>query len=180
MKKLLYTFVAAILLVGCVGTPSKTNQGDSCCDQETKATTKSYRLEALLEDADKLVDQEVTVVGSITHTCKHSGRRCFMIADDQKTTLRIEAKGDLGGFSRELIGAELAATGILRENRLTNEYLNSWEEEVREKEGSDDGSVESCDAEINNINDMRAWMKKNNKEYYSLYYMDCTSFEVVE
>lgn len=171
-------------MVSCIGNGANSAKSttSSCCSADSRSAEQStsYQLEDLLKAAETLVDQEVVVLGSVTHTCKHSGRRCFIIGEDQKTTLRVEAKGNIGGFNRELIGSDLAIKGILRESRLTNEYLDAWEERVNESQGKEDGSAETCDAETNNINDMRAWMKRNNKEYYSLYYMDGTSFEVVE
>ncbi len=178
MKKLIYLFIAAVALSACVGcsTSSKTSQ-----QLESKSVAeKQYRLNELLEQAETLAGDTVVVVGTITHTCKYSGRRCFMIADDQKTSFRIEAKGDIGGFNREVIGSELAVKGILKESRLTNEYLNDWEEKVKERQGKEDGSAESCAAETNNIAQMREWMKKNNKDYYSMYFMDGLSYKVIE
>ncbi|MFR9651191.1 MAG: hypothetical protein SNG35_04120 [Rikenellaceae bacterium] len=181
MKKLLYALSVVLFMASCIGNTTTSNNTKSSCESASKASdTKSYKLEELLKSAEGLVDKEVIVIGTITHTCKHSGRRCFMVGDDQKTSFRIEAKGEIGGFNRELIGSELAVKGILRENRLTNEYLDAWEERVAESQGKEDGSAESCDAETANINSMREWMKRNNKEYYSLYFMDGTSFEVVE
>ncbi len=180
MKKIIFALALGLMMSACLGTTNNSSNNNSQ-DAETKAESAvSYKLDDLLLKAETLVGQEVVVVGTITHTCKHSGRRCFMVGDNQKVSLRIEAKGEIGGFNRELIGSELAVTGTLQESRLTNEYLNEWEEKVRESAGAEDGSAESCEAETNNINDMRAWMKENNKEYYSLYYMDGTSFEVVE
>ncbi len=185
MKKLLYTLAAALVMVSCAGNNSNSNSSSCCdskssCEQTTKSSSKIYKLDDLLKSAETLAGEVVTVQGTITHTCKHSGRRCFIVGEDQKTSFRVEAKGEIGGFNRELIGSELAITGTLQESRLTNEYLDAWEEKVKEREGKEDGSAETCSAETNNINDMRAWMKKNNKEYYSLYYMDGTSFEVIE
>lgn len=164
----------------CIGTGGNSSKGESASSETKAVAVESYELNDLLAVADSLVGKEVIVVGTVTHTCKHSGRRCFIVGDDQKTSFRVEAKGDIGGFNRELIGSELAVTGILQENRLTNEYLNEWEAQIAESGGVEDGSAESCDAETNNIKEMREWMKANNKEYYSLYYMDGTSFEVVE
>ncbi len=182
MKKLLYTLAVALVMVSCIGNGSQSNSSDSnTSEAATKsAEVKSYKIEDLLKEAESLVDKEVIVIGSITHTCKHSGRRCFMVGDDQKTSFRIEAKGDIGGFNRELIGSEIAVKGMLRENRLTNEYLDAWEEKVNERAGKEDGSAESCSAETNNIQSMREWMKKNNKEYYSLYFMDGNSIVTAE
>lgn len=180
MKKLLYTLVVSLAMVSCIGNSSNTKSGDSADSATRTAATEVYKLDSLLESVDSLAGSVVTVQGTVTHTCKHSGRRCFIVGDDQKTSFRIEAKGEIGGFNRELIGSELAITGILQENRLTNEYLDSWEEQIAERQGKEDGSAESCSSETNNIATMREWMKKNDKEYYSVYYMDGTSFEVLE
>ena len=43
-------------------------------------------MEDILKDAEKNVDKEVVLKGFITHTCKHSGRRCFVMGKDQKTS----------------------------------------------------------------------------------------------
>lgn len=39
---------------------------------------------------------------------------------------------------------------------------------------------ETCDAELSNIENMRKWMKENNKDYYSIYFVEGTDYEVVE
>jgi hypothetical protein len=178
MKKLL--FLAAILFCITSCSNKKTEQNQQAENNSVSEVIKIYRLNGLLAEADQLVDQTVTVRGFVTHTCKHSGKRCFIVGDDQKTSFRVEAKGDIGGFNRELIGSELAITGVLKERRLSKEYIDQYEEQVNEKKTQEDGSAESCEAEINNIKEMRDWMKSNDKEYYSLYYMDGESYDVIE
>ena len=96
------------------------------------------------------------------------------------TSVRVEAKGNIGGFNRELIGSEVIIKGILREIRLTKEYIDQAEEELKEKQGKAEGNGETYDAEMNNIQSMREWMKANNKDYYSIYYIDGTEYEVAE
>ncbi len=184
MKKIIFTLSLALVLAACGSTPSKSQKSESKTQTEataqTKAAAQRYTLDQALESCTELVDKEIAIVGTITHTCKHSGRRCFIVGDNQEVTFRVEAKGDIGGFNRELIGSEVAITGTFKENRLTEEYLDQWEEAVREAQGKEDGSTESCGAETNNINKMREWMKQNNKDYYSIYYMDGNSYEVLD
>lgn len=150
--------------------------------EETVATSNvtSYKLDDLLAVADQFIDQTVTVRGFVTHTCKHSGKRCFIVGDDQKTSMRIEATGKISDFNRELVGSELAITGILKERRLSKEYLDQHEKDMNEKKAQEDGSAEACEAELDNIKGMREWMKANNKDYYSTYYMDGESYDVIE
>lgn len=181
MKKLLFFAAVLLLATSCGNRAQQTEQAAPETAEAASVDNKqAYKLDSLLAVADKLVDKTVTVRGFVTHTCKHSGKRCFIVGDDAKTSFRVEAKGNIGGFNRELIGSELFITGILRERRLTKEYINQYEEELNEQKTKEDGSAETCQAELNNINDMRAWMKANGKDYYSIYYMDGENYDVAE
>ena len=181
MKKIIYVLVAVLGfgLTACGGN-NKKQSAETTGETVTVAVDKALYVEDLLAKAETEVGKEVVLRGFITHTCKHSGRRCFVVGKDQKTSIRVEAKGNIGGFNRELIGSEVAIKGTLRESRLTKEYIDQMEEELNEKKGNEDGSAESCDAEMKNIDSMREWMKNNNKEFYSLYYIDGLEYEVIE
>lgn len=141
-------------------------------------TSSALYVEDILQDADKYVGKEISLRGFITHTCKHSGRRCFVSGKDQKTSMRVEAKGNIGGFNRELIGSEVIIKGILKEDRITEEYLHEIETKFAKANKNDNG--EHCDTETKNINSMRKWMKENNKDYYSIYYVEGQDYEVVQ
>lgn len=177
MKHVLIFAAALLLMVSC-GNNKKTEEVQEVLTVDAQSPV--YTLDSLLANAENLLEQRVTVIGSVTHTCKHAGKRCFIVGDDPKLTMRIEAKGEIGGFNRELVGSELAITGILKERRLTQEYIAEAEKEVNEKAAKEDGSAETCAAELSNIQGMKDWMKANNKDYYAIYYMDGESFEVVE
>ncbi|MDR0823689.1 MAG: hypothetical protein LBN74_01240 [Prevotella sp.] len=179
MKKFLTIIVFALCLSACGNKKANTNEVVA----EEKITVDSnlpvYELDDLLAVADQQVDKEVIVKGFVTHTCKHSGKRCFIVGNNENASMRVEAGGNIGGFNRELVGSELAINGIVKENRLTKEYINRMEEELKGGTLKEDGSAESCQAELNNINEMRKWMKDNNKDYYSIYYLNGTNYEVI-
>ena len=180
MKKYVYLLVAILgLNFTACSNASKKNNADTADSTAVTASQTQY-VEDILAKAEENVGKEVSLRGFITHTCKHSGRRCFVAGKDQKTSIRVEAKGEIGGFNRELIGSEVIIKGILRENRLTKEYIDQMEEAINDKKVKDDGSAESCDAETANIANMRKWMKDNKKDFYSIYYIDGTNYEVVE
>lgn len=172
-------FVLGILLLGVVACGGKKATGQEA-QAEATATTSAYSLDSLLRSAEDLVGQTVTVRGFVTHTCKHSGRRCFIVGEDQKVSMRVEAKGEIGGFNRELIGSELAITGVLRENKLSKEAIDKQEETLNEQKALGTADEEACDASLSNLRSMREWMKENNKDYYGVYYMDGESYEVIE
>lgn len=179
MKHLLFTVMAALLVVfaACSNT-QKTNENEGESTKTEKIQV--FSVDSILELAPGLVDHEIEVVGHVTHTCKHSGKRCFIVGDNETFSMRIEAGGKINGFNRELVGNKLQVRGILKERRLSEEYLTQWEEKLKEQELEEDGSAESCEAEMSNINSMRDWMQENNKDYYSIFFLNGTDYEVIE
>jgi hypothetical protein len=178
MKQLFVLAALSLALIACSGNKKQQETSD-----EASTTVVSegpvYALDSLLAVADQEVDKTLTVVGYVTHTCKHSGKRCFIVGESQEASLRVEAKGEIGGFNRELVGSKLAVNGILKERRLSQEYIAELEKDVNLKK-QEDGAAESCEAELSNIADMRKWMKDHNKDYYVIYYMDGLSFETLD
>lgn len=178
MRKLLVITLISCLFVSC---GNKKADNSSAAAGKTKSATEIpvYELDELLKEADHLVGQTVKVIGNVTHTCVHSGKRCFIVGETENVTMRVEAKGEIGGFNRELVGSELEITGVVRERKLTKEYIDQLEKETGEKALQEDGSAESCAEELKNINEMKEWMKANNKDYYSIYYMDGQDYEIL-
>ncbi len=175
-------FIAALFLLSVISCNNK-NREEQTQTQETEiteVTIPTFELDSLLKIADKEVDKSLKVVGYVTHTCKHSGKRCFIVGESQKTSFRVEAKGEIGGFNRELVGSKLAIIGILKERRLSQEYIDQMEKDLNEKKLKETGSAESCQAELNNISEMRNAMKELGKDYYSIYYMDGENYEVLQ
>ncbi|MDR1273289.1 MAG: OB-fold nucleic acid binding domain-containing protein [Odoribacteraceae bacterium] len=180
MKTMLLMMALLLGMASCGNKGKQAPTGDTT-RATTTAVAAAYELDSLLLVADNLVDKSVSVRGFVTHTCKHSGKRCFIVGKDGKTSFRVEATGEIGGFNRELVGSEIEVKGVVKERRLTAEFIDRHEKEVNEQQATDeDGSAESCAAELENIQQMRAWMKEHDKGYYSIYYMDGESYEVVE
>ena len=170
-KQFLFLAAFAIALFSCTG-----NQKQSMSD------ATAYGLDNLLAVAEQEVDNTVTVVGFVTHTCKHSGQRCFIVGESQEASLRIEIEpeGEIEIFTPELIGSKLAITGILKEQRLSREYIDEMEGEVKLLQQDEKIEAEVCAAELSNIGEMRQWMKDRGKDYYVIYYLDGLKYEVLD
>ncbi len=182
MKNLIFITLFAVAMISC-NNNQKTSAPDQSSENKLSASAgdiKVFELDQLLEAAEQQIDQTVQVTGYVVHTCKHSGKRCFITGEDQKASMRIEAKGNIGGFNRELVGSKIKVTGTLKERRISQEYIDQMEKDVAEKQVKEDGSAESCQAELKNINEMREWMKSHNKEYYSIFYLDGQDYETLE
>lgn len=171
--------IAAISLYSCGNKAGNQSQENKTENTKTEGV-KTIKVDELMAEAPNLIDQEIKIVGDVTHTCKHSGKRCFLEGEKESYTVRIEAGGDIGGFNRELVGNTICVDGVLKERRLTKEYIDQWEEKVKAKEQKEDGSAESCQAEMGNIEKMRQWMADNNKEYYSIFYVEGKSYDIID
>ena len=174
MKQFISILLVAFLMVACNTNKKKSDQTAS-----ELTAIECVTVDNLLAKADQLVDQTIKVKGHVTHTCKHSGKRCFLVGDNEQFTVRIEAGGKITGFNRDLVGNTIEVEGVLKERRLSKEYIDQMEHEAKEKV-KEDGSAETCATEMNNINDMRSWMKANNKDHYAIYFVEGLSYEVVE
>lgn len=179
MKKLVFITLASCLLLSCGNKSNDGAAGNAAEATKSEQATKVYALDDLLKSAGQLVGETVKVKGHVTHTCKHSGKRCFIVGENENVTMRVEAKGNIGGFNKELVGSELEITGVLKERRLTQEEIAQLEKDTNTRMAEEDGSEESCQAELSNISRMKEWMAANNKNYYSIYYMDGEDYETL-
>jgi len=165
-----FLVVLALALFSCSG--NRQQAGDAVA---------TFELDNLLAVAEQEVDQTVTVTGFVTHTCKHSGKKCFIVGESQATSLRVEvdAEGEIEMFTPDLIGSKLAITGVLKEEQISQEEIDDLEARVKivEQGGT---APEACATELANINDMRQWMKDRGKDHYVTYYMEGLKYEVLD
>ncbi len=178
MRKLLF-FFALVFLAGACQNNNKLNRAENGAEKSEMELTSFSSLDDLFLHVNENLDKTIKLTGVVTHTCKHSGKRCFLANIDGNETIRIEANGKITGFNQELVGSTITVTGILKERRLTKEYIDQWEEKLNEKTAEEDGSAETCAAENNNIKKMRQWMKKHGKNYYSIFFMEGIDYDVV-
>ena len=183
-KSLLFFAVCTILMASCGGKATSDNTANEASNTNPTSqqvnNAPTLEIEDIYLSGDTLIDKDVIVTGTVTHTCKHAGKKCFLVGKDGKASLRVEAKGEIGGFNKELVGSQLAIKGKLRGNKLSKEYIDQQEKLMNEKIATKETTEENCQVELNNFATMKQWMQDNNKEFYVVYYMDGESFNVVE
>ncbi len=171
MKKKSLLFVLISLFV--ISCQNKTEENKN---QVVDLSANAQTVSEVLNTAEKNIDSLVTVKGTVTHTCRHSGKRCFIADSLENASIRVEATKKIGGFNQELVGSEIVVTGTLREKRLEKAYIDKWEAKtLKEKIEAEDGG-KHCNTELANIKKMKDWMKKHNKNYYSVYYIEGNDF----
>ena len=177
MKKILLLSAILISLFAC-SNDQKQNQKQN--QEIKKVKEKAISIAEVMDIANENVDKEVYFKGLVKHVCSHSGRRCILIDSTGTLSIRVEAKGDINGFNRELSGIKIAVKGKIAEKRLTVDFINDWEEKVKAKDKNREDGGKHCSSELSNISDMRNWMKNHNKDYYSIYYINANSYEILD
>ncbi len=179
MKKLLVAaFVVMVAFTAC-NNVKKAKTGEDKAKAETSIIAKAQSLDNLMKNAEQNVGKEVFVKGLVDHVCEHSGRRCFLVNDDEKLSIRVEAGGEIKGFNKELSGSIIAVKGKLQIQKITAENINEFEEKVKAQKDTEEGG-KHCDAQMANIQKMRTWMKEHGKNYYPKYFVEGIEYEIVE
>lgn len=178
----------------------------AACGQKPADGTAPMTVSALLSAPEKFVDKKVVLTGTVTHVCKHGGKRCHLTDTDKDQKIRVETGDKVKAFDRALEGSDLKVAGILRETRIDGAYLDSWENEILaaekesakeeaaaegkktpKKEGGEGeeganmpngGHVEAQGMDA--VNEMRAELKKSGKSYISQWWIECVSYAQVD
>lgn len=187
MKKILSLFVAFLALTFA----SCSKQAETATDETPEAMT----VDALLSDAASLVDSTVTFEGVCSHTCKHGATKMFVLGTDDTKSIRVEA-AELGSFSTECIHRPVTVTGIVREQRIDEDYLVQWEEQIKAQTAEQHGDNEAgCEHEkaaqgvkANTMADQIAEYRQRiaerdsteGKPYLSFYFVEAKSYTIGE
>ena len=132
-RSILWVFLA-FLAVSCNQT-TKTEGGNEEAGKVEPIVSASI-VELLATPAD-YQDKEIAVSGMVTHVCRHGGQKCFIVADDGETQIRIVPGGDIDEFNIEMEGSTVAFKGIFR---ILNAELA--EEHVEDHESKEHHEVE--------------------------------------
>lgn len=181
MKKTTFIFIIAcitsFLMVACKNTNKKVTAQQA---QESLTTSNILDVNGLLSVAEQQINDTIMLKGIVKHTCSHSGRRCFIADSTGKLTIRVEAGGNIQAFNKELVNSEIIVTGVLQEQRLSQEYIDNWEKKVAEEEAKGEKDSDHCNSEKNNIQQMRDWMKSHEKDFYAIYYINGIDYDIVK
>ena len=119
-------------MIGClIAAAAFTSCGSKTQQPQQTEVSAAIDVDSLLTAAESLIDQQVTVEGVCTHTCKHGATKIFLQGSDNTQVLRCEAAA-LGSFSKECIQNVVRVTGYVRETRMDEAYLQNWKRQYEE------------------------------------------------
>jgi len=111
MQRSILLVLIAFMAISC----NQTAKSESESPEADKAEKiVSATILELLASPEEYQDKEVAVFGMVTHVCRHGGQKCFIVADDGETQIRIVPGGDIDKFKVEMEGSTIAFKGIFR------------------------------------------------------------------
>jgi hypothetical protein len=177
-KNLLY-FILFIFLVSSCDQGVKKDEAD-----HSKDTIKMSVL-TFDNEADSFVNRIVEIEGTVLHTCKHGGKRMFLVDGTDSLRVEITAGESITNFDENLVGSRVRVLGILKEERIDAKYLNEWEAEVKKPgenhsvgihtgaKGHEDQGVQD---KLDQINNYREEIKNSGTDHLSFYSIEASKY----
>ncbi len=176
-------FVLAIIITLFLCSCSQNNETTKPVEQIPNLTVLNFE-----QEAPKYIEKTIILEGIVSHTCKHGGKRMFLI--DKNDSLRVEiiAGKNVEKFGEELVGSTVVVEGIVKEERVDEKFLSDWENEVlnseeEKQEGKKIHTGEAGHEDANNqkklrkINNLREELRASGKKYLSFFSVEATKFE---
>jgi hypothetical protein len=159
----------------------------SCKNQKSAQTPEAVIPVAdVLERAPEFTNQLVQVEGMVVHVCRESGKRLFM----GEERFKVLASDKIGKFDVTLEGSDIAAIGYIREDKIDETYLDTWEDELSsgaevqlkeeihtgeaEARGEDESAITT---QLNQIKGYREEIAASEKGYISFYSLEVVSIK---
>ncbi len=139
----------------------------------------SITVDSLLGVAEARVGDTLVIRGFVRHTCKKSGRRCFISDSERQSKVRVEAGGQIGSFDPSLIGQEVAVRGVLCEKRTSMADVEKALETIESKMEAETDGKDACETTLNTLAAKKAYMELKGRDYYSDYFIDGLDYQVV-
>ncbi len=190
--------IAFMIMACALATFTSCSNSSKTQTEESAPAVEILTVDDLLSQASELVDSTVTFEGVCSHTCKHGATKMFVLGSDDTKTIRVEACS-LGSFDNKCIHRPVTVTGVLREQRIDEDYLAQWEEKLKAQVAADNTHGEngegSCDSEKaargvtsdsaeGQIAEYRARIAERQanegKNYLSFYYIEAEAYEIGE
>ena len=188
MRKILLLILATVLIAACGKTDN--NKHETTDETQLKSQVVEINLAEFKTKAPELVGKEIAFTGLVDHTCKHSGKRMFLVDKNSDATLKVEAGKNFSRFDEKLTGNMVKVIGLVKEKKVDMDYLNKWEKDILNKIESnknlhlgthENGEKQEDEAQetLNKIKELKKKLQNSGKEYLSFYSVECVSYKVI-
>ena len=176
----------------------------SSCENQNKIESEKTPTAVIVEEATPLIISEfeekagnlvgklIEVNGTVEHICRHGGQTMFLVSEDSDERIKVVPDEEIAAFNLDMEGSSILLTGVVEEQRVDENYLREWEEEI--KAGSDavsdkgegdhlGGKVEDArdiSEDMEKINNLRAMIVESDTNYISFFSLVCTDYTIVD
>ena len=190
--------ISAFIFVNNTGCDNGNSSGNDSTSVSNTITVADF-----LANAENWAGKEVTISGTVSHCCRHSGKKMFVFGADPEQTVKINAGGEVSAFDMNLEGTDVEVTGtVIEDARIDEAYLSDWEDEIIQsigdkdqkvcaaenqaistQQGEDSTIVETEAVENDPLADVREFRKKlreSGKSYIAIYAIDCKTMKQIK
>ena len=177
-RNLLFFLFSIIILSSC-------NQNAKKAEADHSKDTVKMAVMTFDQKADSFVNRTVVIEGTVLHTCKHGGKRMFIVDGTDSIRVEITAGKEITKFDESLAGSRVRVWGILLEERIDAKYLNEWEAEVKKPVENHDAGIhtgakghedQGLQEKLDQINSLRDDLKKSGKDHLSFFSIEAGKF----
>jgi hypothetical protein len=177
-KNILFIILSIFILSSC-------DQGLKKQVTDNKNDTVKMSVQTFDIKADSFIDRKVVIEGTVMHTCKHGGKRMFIVDGTDSIRVEITAGEEIPKFDESLAGSRVRVWGILKEERIDAKYLNEWEAELKKPtenhsvgvhtgaKGHEDMDVKD---KLDQIAALREDIKNSGKDHLSNFSIEASKF----
>ncbi len=198
MKKLFF-----LLLIGAfvIGNNSGCKNRENQSTDSTEVVSNVLTVDEFLATPEKWTGEEVVISGTVSHICRHSGKRLFLFSDNPEKIVKINVGGDFSTFDVEYEGSDVEITGtVIEDEKIDANYLDEWEAEIKEAIANEDEEAH-CDTEKKaiagqtddeakakeakkdpyaKVKKLRKKLAESGKTYIAIYAIDCKNMKELE
>lgn len=195
MKNLFILLVIAAFVTG-------SNTG--CKNNSTSSTTDTAKLtltvDSFLASPEQWSGKDIVIAGTVSHVCKHSGKKLFLFGADSEKTIKVNAGGSYATFDIKYEGTDVEITGtVVEDEKIDANYLSEWEAEIKAQVGDKD--QKTCNAESSaiagqakadstiaekaddpyaKVKEFRSKLEKSGKPYIAIYAINITGLKEIK
>jgi hypothetical protein len=191
MKKLfLFSMIGAVIMLNNIG-----------CNNAKKEADNKLTVDSFLVAPEKWAGKDVIISGTVSHVCRHSGKKLFLFGADAEKTVKINAGGEVSAFDVKYEGTDVEITGtVIEDEKIDANYLNEWEAEIKKMVEDKDQKVcteenkaisgQTSDKKAGGdtvaedpyagVKEFRKKLEESGKTYISIYAINCKTLKEIK
>lgn len=112
-------------------------------NREVADSTKlGLTVDSFLASPEQWAGKDVVITGTVSHVCRHSGKKLFLFGANPEKTVKINAGSNYSSFDLKYEGTDVEITGnVIEDEKIDMNYLNEWESDIKKMIADKDQKV---------------------------------------